>query len=70
MINDPDIAVVSGNKESYIFIIKRSECFKKLRDIIDEGIQHGVCIIAEDRTLEDVKLFRSFLYRNPKKYEY
>ena len=38
--------------------------------MIDEGIQNGVYIATEDRTLEDLKLFHSFLYRNFKKYEH
>ena len=36
----------------------------------DEGIQNGVYIVPEDRTLEDPKLFRSFLFRNFKECNY
>ena len=36
----------------------------------DEGIQNGVYIVSEDRTLEDPKLFRSFLFRNFKECNY
>ena len=66
LINDPKIAVVSGDKESCMVIRNRSDYFKKLQHIIDEGIQNGVYIVIEDRTFEDLKFFRSFLY----KYEY
>ena len=38
--------------------------------MINEGIQNGVYIATKDRTLEDLKLFHSFLYRNLKKYEH
>ena len=38
--------------------------------MIDEGIQNGVYIVTEDRTLKDLKLFCSFLYRNFTKYEH
>ena len=38
--------------------------------MIDEGIENGVYIVTEDKTLEDLKLFCSFLYRNFKKYEH
>ena len=38
--------------------------------MINEGIQNGVYIATKDRTLEDLKLFHSFLYRNFKKYEH
>ena len=41
----------------------------KLQHMIDEGIENGVYIVTEDKTLEDLKLFRSFLYYNFKKYE-
>ena len=38
--------------------------------MIDEGIQNGVYIVPEDTTLEDPKLFRSFLFRNFKECNY
>ena len=43
-----NIAAVSGDKESCIVIMNRSDCFKKLQHMIDEGIQNGVFIAAED----------------------
>ena len=67
IINDPNIAVVSGDKESCVVIMNRSDYFKNLQHMINEGIQNGVYIVPKDRTLEDIKLFRSFLYRNVKK---
>ena len=70
IINDANIAVVSGDKESYVVIMNRSDYFKKLQHMIDEGIENGVYIVTEDKTLKDLKLSRSFLYRNFKKYEY
>ena len=70
IINDPNIAAVFGDKESFIVILNRSDFFKKLQHMIDEGIQNGVYIVTKDRTLEDIKLFRSFLYLNFKKYEH
>ena len=47
-INDPNIAVVSGDKESCIVIMNRSDYFEKLQHMIDEGIQNGVYIVTED----------------------
>ena len=38
--------------------------------MIDEGIQNGVYIVNEDRTLDDLKLFCNFLYHNCKKHEH
>ena len=43
---------------------------KKLHHMIDEGISNRVYIAIEGKTLEDLKLFCSFLYRNFKKFEY
>ena len=63
IINDPNIAFVSGDKESCVVIMNRSDYFKKLQHTTDEGIQDGVYIVTEDRTLKDLKLFRGFLYR-------
>ena len=47
-INDPNIAVVSGDKESCIVIMNRSHYFEKLQHMIDEDIQNGVYIVTED----------------------
>ena len=32
--------------------------------MIDKSTKNGVYIVTEDKTFEDLKLFRSFLYRN------
>ena len=58
------------DKESCVDIINCSGYFKKLQRMIDEGIENGAYIVTEDKTLEDLKLFHSFLYRNFKKYEH
>ena len=71
IINDPtNIAVVSGDKESCVVIMNRSYYFQQLQHMIDEGIENGVYSLTKDRTLEDLKLFRSFTYGNFKKYEH
>ena len=69
IINDPNVAFISGDKGSCVAIMNRSDYFKKLQHMIDEGIQNGVYIVTKDRTLGDLKLFHSFLYLNFKKYE-
>ena len=38
--------------------------------MFDEGISNRVYIAIEGKTLEDLQLFCSFLYRNFKKFEY
>ena len=64
IINDPNIAVVPGDKELCVVIMNRSDYFKILQHMIDKSIENGVYIVTEDKKLEDLKLFRSFLYRN------
>ena len=44
-----------GDKESCVVIMNRSDYFKKLQHMTDEGIEHGVYIAAEDKTLQDLK---------------
>ena len=38
--------------------------------MVDDGIKNGIYKVAEDNTLKDLKLFKSFLYRNFRKYEH
>ena len=37
ILNDPKSAVFSGDKESYVDIMNRSDYLKKLQHMIDEG---------------------------------
>ena len=70
IINELNIAVVYGDNESCVIIINRSDYFKNLQHMMDEGIENGDYIVTEDKKLEDFNLFRSFLYRSFKKYEH
>ena len=38
--------------------------------MVEDGIKFGFYRVAEDNTLKDLKLFKSFLYRNFRKYEH
>ena len=38
--------------------------------MIDDGIKNGICKVAKDNTLNDLKLFKSFLYINFRKYKH
>ena len=38
--------------------------------MVEDGIKDGIYKVAEDNTLKDLKLFKSFLYRNFRKYEH
>ena len=35
--------------------------------MVDNGIKNGIFKVAQDNTLKDVELFKSFLYRNFRK---
>ena len=48
------------NKEDYV---------NKLQNMINEGITDGVYVETQDETLQDLKRFQDFLYRNFRKYE-
>ena len=38
--------------------------------MVEDGIKNGIYKVAEDNTLKDLELFKSFLYRNFSKYEH
>ena len=47
----------------------KNDYVKKKQEMIDKGIQDGVSAKTEDNTLQDLKRFQDFLYRNFSKYE-
>ena len=38
--------------------------------MVGDAIKNGIYNVAKDHTLKDLKLFKSFLYRNSRKYEH
>ena len=62
MIQNKDIAVVKGDKDSSIVIMKKSDYVTKLDTMIDDGIMRG-------NTLKELSRFQDFLYRNFHNYE-
>ena len=38
--------------------------------MVDDSIKNGIYKVAENNTLKDLKLFKSLLYRNFRKYEH
>ena len=62
--------MVSGDKESCVVLIDKTDYQDKLPKMVEDGIKNGIYKVAEDNTLKDLKLFKSFLYRNFRKYEY
>ena len=58
------MVVVSGDKKSCVALIEKTDYQDMLQKIVDDGIKNGVYEVAEDNTLKDLKLFKSFVYRN------
>ena len=54
------MVVVSGDKESCVVLIDKTDYQDKLQKMVDDGIINGIYKVAEDK---------SFLYRNFRKYE-
>ena len=64
-----NIVVIPGDKDSNIGIMDRNDYAKKILKMIERGIQEGVFVKTKDRTLQNLKQFQDFLYRNFSKYE-
>ena len=61
--------MVSGDKESCVVLIDMTEYQDKLQKVVDDGIRNGIYKVAEDNNVKDLKLFKSFSYRNTDNYE-
>ena len=70
IVNDKNLVLVSGDKESCVILIDQTDYQDNLQKMVDDGIKNGIYKVAEDNTLKDLKLFKSFLYRNFRKYEH
>ena len=64
LIENKDLVVTSGNKDSCVVILKRSDYNKKLQNMIDEGITDGTYAPTTDSTLGDLKRFQDILHCN------
>ena len=69
IINDPNRVVISGDKDSSVVVMDKDDYVRKMTEMIDQGIIDGVYEETTDETLDDLKHFQDFLYRNFKKYE-
>ena len=63
IIKDPNLAVVSGDKESCVVIMNKSDYQNKMQQRINDGIRDGIYKVTVDNTLDDLKTFKRFLYR-------
>ena len=64
LIENKDLVVIPGDKDSCVVILKRGDYDKKLQGMIDEGITNGTYAPTADTILNDLKKFQDFLCRN------
>ena len=60
MIQNKDIVVVKGDKDSNIVIMKKSDNVTKLDTMIDNGIMKGTYRETTDNTLKELSRFQDF----------
>ena len=70
LIRKNDTVILRGDKDSSVVIMNRSDYIKKLEGMIEEGVKKGTYKKTEDITLQDLKKFQDFLYRNFCTYEH
>ena len=70
LIQDQNIVILQGDKDSSIVIMDRNDYIEKLENMIEDGIRKGTYERTEDTTLLDLKHFQDFLYRNFKNYKH
>ena len=64
LIRKSDIVILRGDKDSSVVIMNRSDYTEKREGMIEEGVKKGTYKKTEDTTLQDLKKFQDFLYRN------
>ena len=70
IINDPNLVVISGDKDSCVVVMSRTDYINKLEGMINKKIQNGTYKPTEDNALKDLKLIQSFLCRNFRDYKH
>ena len=60
LTENKDLVVLSGDKDSCLVILKRSDYDRKLQSMIDEEITNGTYAPTTDWTLTDFKKFQYF----------
>ena len=61
LIENKDLGIISGDKDSCVVILRRSDYDKKLQSMVDEGITESM---PQLKTFSDLKKFQDFLRRN------
>ena len=70
MIQNKDIVVVKGDKDSSVVIMKKSDYITKLGTMINDSIKKGTYLETTDNTLKELSRFQESLYRNFCNYEH
>ena len=70
LIKNYKIAILAADKEACTIILNKSDFFKKVNKIIEEGMEQGKYIENIDTTQSDLKHFQDFLYRHFKRSEH
>ena len=52
-IKDPNLVVVSGDKERYVVILNKSDYWNKKQQTTNDGIHDGIYKVTVDNTLDD-----------------
>ena len=61
MIQNKDMLVVKGDKDSSAVRMKRSDYVTKLDTMIDDGIMKGTYVETTGNTLKELSQFQDFL---------
>lgn len=64
LASDPNIAILSGDKDSSVVLKQHADYVNKLVAMIQEGITNDKYIATEDNTLKDFRTFQKFMTRN------
>ena len=60
MIQNKNIVVVKGDKDSSVIIMKKLDYVTKLDTMIDDGVMKGTCAEITDNTLKELSGLRTF----------
>ena len=69
MIQNKDIVVVKGDKDSSVVIMKKSAYVTKLDTMIDDIIMKDTYVETTDNVLKELSRFQDFLCKNFHNYE-
>ena len=64
LIRKSDIVILKVDKDSSVVIMNRWEYIEKPEGMIGEEVKKGTYKKTEDTTLQDLKKYQGFLYRN------